>query len=173
MGDSNPHFNFSPHLGDTLTCSPVFAGGATRTHIIPLPTQPKTPATDGRTRLERVEWHIGGLSATEAHHLCFVPLLYHNLGDLSRGFLKFLGYPRPLSRGSIIGKLASPPRLGFCILRIPNIFSACGVWFTFVFRKQEHLAVGSSVTRSYSLSWAPTFSWSPCPRLLYPYCITL
>ena len=89
VGDSNPHFNFSPHLGDTLTCSPVFAGGATRTHIIPLPTQPKTPATDGRTRLERVEWHNGGLSATEAHHLRFVPLLYHNLGDLSRGFLHF------------------------------------------------------------------------------------
>ena len=28
VGDSNPHFNFSPHLGDTLTCSPVCAGGA-------------------------------------------------------------------------------------------------------------------------------------------------
>ena len=23
VGDSNPHFNFSPHLGDTLTCSPM------------------------------------------------------------------------------------------------------------------------------------------------------
>ena len=92
MGDSNPHFNFSPHLGDTLTCSPVCAGGATRTHIIPLPTQPKTPATDGRTRLERVEWHTGGLSATDAHHLCFVPLLYHNLGDLSRGFFYDFSY---------------------------------------------------------------------------------
>ena len=89
VGDSNPHFNFSPHLGDTLTCSPVFAGGATRTHIIPLPTQPKTPATDGRTRLERVEWHNGGLSATEAHHLRFVPLLYHTLRGLSRGFINF------------------------------------------------------------------------------------
>ena len=88
MGDSNPHFNFSPHLGDTLTCSPVFAGGATRTHIIPLPTQPKTPATDGRTRLERVGWLSGRLPATDAHHLCFVPLLYHNLGGLSRGFFQ-------------------------------------------------------------------------------------
>ena len=40
---------------------------------------------------------------------------------------------------------------GFCILRIPNIFSACGVWSTFVYRKQEHLAVGSlgqGLTRS-------------------------
>ena len=64
-----------------------FVCGAARTHIIPLPTQPKTPATDGRTRLERVEWHNGGLSATEAHHLCFVPLLYHTLKGLSRGFL--------------------------------------------------------------------------------------
>ena len=69
MGDSNPHFNFSPHLGDTLTCSPVCAGGATRTHIIPLPTQPKTPATDGRTRLERVEWHIGD-SPQPKHTIC-------------------------------------------------------------------------------------------------------
>lgn len=53
-----------------------FAGGATRTHIIPLPTQPKTPATDGRTRLERVEWHTGGLSATDAHHLRFFAKSY-------------------------------------------------------------------------------------------------
>lgn len=33
---------------------------------------------------------------------------------------------------------------GFCILRILDIFSACEVWFTFIYRKQEHLAVGSS-----------------------------
>ena len=33
---------------------------------------------------------------------------------------------------------------GLCILRIHDIFSACVVWFTFVYRKQEHLAVGSS-----------------------------
>ena len=32
---------------------------------------------------------------------------------------------------------------GLCILRIHDIFSACVVWFTFVYRKQEHLAVGS------------------------------
>ena len=30
---------------------------------------------------------------------------------------------------------------GFCILRILDIVSACEVWFTFIFRKQEHLAV--------------------------------
>ena len=89
-GIRTPTLTFSPHLGDTVTCSPVFAGGATRTHIIPLPTQPKTPATDGRTRLERVEWHNGGLSATDAHHLRFVPLLYHALRGLSRGFLLFV-----------------------------------------------------------------------------------
>lgn len=53
--------------------------------------------------------------------------------------------------------LPHPRESGFCILRILNIFSACEVWFTFIFRKQEHLAVGSSVTRSYSLSWASTF----------------
>ena len=33
---------------------------------------------------------------------------------------------------------------GLCILRIHDIFSACVVWFTFVFRTQEHRAVGSS-----------------------------
>ena len=32
---------------------------------------------------------------------------------------------------------------GLCTLRIRDIFSACAVWFTFIFRKQEHLAVGS------------------------------
>ena len=31
---------------------------------------------------------LGGLSATDAHHLCFVPLLYHNLDDLSTPFSK-------------------------------------------------------------------------------------
>lgn len=31
-----------------------------------------------------------------------------------------------------------------CILHIHDILSACVVWFTFVYRKQEHLAVGSS-----------------------------
>ena len=36
-----------------------------------LPTLPKTPATDGRTRLERVGWLSGRLPATDAHHLCF------------------------------------------------------------------------------------------------------
>ena len=30
---------------------------------------------------------------------------------------------------------------GLCILRIRNIFSACAVWFTFIFRTQEHRAV--------------------------------
>jgi hypothetical protein len=74
----------SPHTwGILITCSPVCAGGATRTHIIPLPTQPTTPATDGRTRLERVGWHTWGIPATEAHHLRFAPLLYHNWGNLS------------------------------------------------------------------------------------------
>ena len=41
---------------------------------------------------------------------------------------------------------------GFCILRILDIVSACEVWFTFIYRKQEHLAVGSSgqgLTRSH------------------------
>ena len=32
---------------------------------------------------------FGGLSATDAHHLCFVPLLYHTFGDLSSTFFSF------------------------------------------------------------------------------------
>ena len=32
---------------------------------------------------------------------------------------------------------------GFCILRILDIVSACEVWFTFIYRIQEHHAVGS------------------------------
>ena len=59
-------------------------------------------------------------------------------------------------------------RNGFCILRIPYIISARGVWFTFIFRKQEHLAVGS---------WGKELTDSrgslplglPCPPLLYSY----
>ena len=42
--------------------------------------------------------------------------------------------------------------VGFCILRILDIVSACEVWFKFIYRKQEHLAVGSSgqgLTRSH------------------------
>ena len=48
--------------------------------------------------------------------------LYHTLIDLSRGNLDFFG---------------------FCSRHIPNIVSACGVWFTFVFRTPTHHAVGS------------------------------
>jgi hypothetical protein len=93
----------------------------------------------------------------------FVSSLYHILSHLSRVFFfgyrlssdelgmglttteeKSLGYPRHISRGSIIGELASPPRLGFCSRHIRNIVSACAVWFTFIYRKPTHLAVGSS-----------------------------
>ena len=41
--------------------------------------------------------------------------------------------------------------IGFCIVHSSHILSAWGVWFTFVYRKHEHLAVGSSdrgLTRS-------------------------
>ena len=85
------------------------------------------------------------------HQLSFFVYIVSHLELFVKRFLKNLGYPRPFSRGSIIGKLASPPRLGFCILRIRDIVSACTVWFTFVFRTQEHRAVGSSeqgLTRS-------------------------
>ena len=37
--------------------------------------------------------------------------------------------------------------VGLCILRIHDIFSACVVWFTFVSRKQEHLAVEDFIVK--------------------------
>ena len=63
--------------------------------------------------------------------------------------------------------------LGFCILRIPNIFSACGVWFTFVYRTQEHRAVGSSGNGLTYSRGNPPSSRLPYPRLLYLYYSTL
>ena len=59
---------------------------------------------------------------------------------------------------------------GFCILRILDIFSACEVWFTFVYRKQEHLAVGSSeqgLTRSRGHPHFVVALSSPFVPLLY------
>ena len=59
---------------------------------------------------------------------------------------------------------------GLCILRIHDIFSACVVWFTFVSRKQEHLAVGSSgrgLTRSRGHPHFVVASPSPFVPLLY------
>lgn len=57
---------------------------------------------------------------------------------------------------------------GFCILRIPYIISARGVWFTFIFRKQEHLAVGSW-GRGLTDSRGSLPLGLPCPPLLYSY----
>ena len=37
-------------------------------------------------------------------------------------------------------------RGGLCSRHIRNILSACAVWFTFIYRKPTHLAVGSSGT---------------------------
>ena len=68
--------------------------------------------------------------------------------------------------------LPHPRESGFCILRILDIFSACEVWFTFVFRTQEHRAVGSSGNGLTYSRGDPPSSRLPYPRLLYPYCIT-
>ena len=55
--------------------------------------------------------------------------MYHTFSSCSAGVLPLNDYRIEWS--------------GLCILRIHDIFSACVVWFTFVYRKQEHLAVGS------------------------------
>ena len=60
---------------------------------------------------------------------------------------------------------------GFCSRHIPNIVSACGVWFTFVFRTPTHHAVGSW-GRGLTDSRGSFPLGLPCPPLLYPYCIT-
>ena len=59
----------------------------------------------------------------------------------------------------------------YCIAHNPLLLQPLGLWFTFIYRKCEHLAVGS-------WGWGLTASRGsfplglPCPRLLYPYCIT-
>lgn len=58
--------------------------------------------------------------------------------------MKYAGTPLHLSVGDKVPAVGIRKEYGFCILRILDIFSACEVWFTFVYRKQEHLAVGSS-----------------------------
>lgn len=42
---------------------------------------------ENSTRTSRMAFW--GFPPTDGHHLCFVPLLYHNLGNLSRGFRNF------------------------------------------------------------------------------------
>lgn len=51
--------------------------------------------------LDSNEWGgtHGGLPHTDGHHLRFIPLLYHNLGDLSRGKVENLDYFFALAYG--------------------------------------------------------------------------
>ena len=58
---------------------------------------------------------------------------------------------------------------GLCTLRNPNIFSARGVWFTFIYRTQGHRAVGVLEKRSYRLSWVSPVLGSPLSRPLCLY----
>ena len=59
---------------------------------------------------------------------------------------------------------------GFCILRIPNIISACGVWFTFIFRTQEHHAVEDFVSKDLLALVGTHILWLPCiPHLCLNY----
>ena len=80
-----------------------------------------------------------------------VSSLYHILTVLSRGILNFF---------SACGSRD-----------IRDMISACTVWFTFVFRTPTPRAVGSW-DKGLTRSRGHPFSRSPCPPLLYPYCIT-
>ena len=103
-----------------------------------------------------------GDSPQPTHTICvFLPSLIFFREDTWR---EPRGFPGQLSFSRRGG--------GFCILRILDIFSACEVWFTFVYRKQEHLAVGSSGNGLTYSRGNPPSSRLPYPRLLYPYCIT-
>ena len=72
----------------------------------------------------------------------FVSLLYHILSHLSRGFFYFFWCDGLESnQHSTTTQAMCPATLkdhhimsGFCSRHIPNIVSACGVWFTFVSR---------------------------------------
>ena len=129
-----------------------------------------TPLPSKGTVLQTAEF------ADSLYSPLFVSVLYHILIHLSRGFFRFFSVGYRSDFGDKLGwvyDLRTTNQTRFCILRKSHIVSAWGLWFTFVFRTQEHRAVGSSVTRSYSLSWAPVWCPLPCPRLLYPYCIIL
>ena len=59
----------------------------------------------------------------------------------------------------------------YCIAHNPLLLQPLGHWFTFISRKYEHLAVGSSgVGLTDSRGSLPL--GLPCPLRLYPYCIT-
>lgn len=59
----------------------------------------------------------------------------------------------------------------YCIAHNPLLLQPLGHWFTFISRKCEHLAVGSSdIGLTDSRGSLPL--GLPCPLLLYPYCIT-
>lgn len=132
-----------------------------------------TPLPSKGTVLQTAEF------ADSLYSPLFVSSLYHILIDLSRVFLDFFW-----CRGSESNRHSLLPqqvfyhfelprhRIGFCILRILDIVSACEVWFTLIFRKQEHLAVGSW-GRGLIDSRGSFPLGLPYPRLLYPYCITL
>ena len=59
--------------------------------------------------------------------------------------------------------LRTTNRTRFCILRIPNIISARGVWFTFISRTQEHRAVGDLRGGTYSSLVGLAFWLLPSP----------
>ena len=69
------------------------------------------------------------------------------------------------------GTITLVPRVEYCIAHNPLLFQPLRHWFTFIYRKCEHLAVGS-LGQGLTRSRGHPLLWSPCPPLLYPYCIT-
>ena len=61
--------------------------------------------------------------------------------------------------------LSYPSKLRYCIAHNPLLFQPLGHWFTFIYRKCEHLAVGS-LGQGLTRSRGHPPSWLPCPPLL-------
>ena len=126
----------------------------------PLPTQPTTPTTDGRTRLERVGWLSGGLPATEAHHLRFVPSLIFFREDTWR---EPRGFPGQFSFSHWPCSVHLHFQGLWSIFSLLNLYSGSG---SFWFNRSYSTLVGLFLTQPNQCG-----EWAFAPAL-HPYCIT-
>jgi hypothetical protein len=102
-----------------------------------------------------------------------VPLLYHRFFDLSSiicpGAKCAANYNRALAHKERNMKGENyRMEMGYCIAHNPLLFQPLRHWFTFIYRKCEHLAVGS-LGQGLTRSRGHPLLWSPCPPLLYLY----
>jgi hypothetical protein len=63
--------------------------------------------------------------------------------------------------------------VGYCIAHNPLLLQPLRHWFTFIFRKYEHLAVEDFIIKDLPDSRGSRLWLPPCIPHLYPYCITL